>query len=438
MGASLEVDGFRVEILDAWGQPEPMALVRQTVRRVRPRIVGLSVLVFTLPSVYRLVPQIREAAPDATIVLGNMQLAEDPDLVTKVGADLGIIGMGEAPLVQLARQVIRGEKIKEIPGLVRPADGGVTVTPSKPPKDIDTLPPPARHLFGSRPYFSPSDARPMTMLTTQRGCPYRCGHCHHSSPRVRDAFPMRSRSVDAVVDELVQVTEQTDIRYFEFTDDTFTSNRERVLAFCEAVRRAGIKMEWGCDSRANLLDAELLSAMRSAGCRKLSIGVETASEAIRHEMRKMVHNHEIRATLAACREVGIETNANFIFGLPGETLQDLERTIRFALELRPNFVEFHVALALPNTPLFEDALARGVTTADIYDRFMRGEAPFPIFLPEGLEVEELRRKDLEAYRRFYLRPGYVLDRVRRLKGPADLLRHIRMALWVMGSFAARK
>jgi anaerobic magnesium-protoporphyrin IX monomethyl ester cyclase len=438
LGAALEADGFGVTILDAWAQPDPARLILDAVRRHPPRVVGLSVLVFTLPSVYRLVPQIRAAAPRAAIVLGNMQVAQDPELVAKMGADFGVLGWGEAPLVALTRQLVRGEGADEdIPGLVRPDGDGVRVTPPTCPRDIDELPPPARHLLGARRYYSPADARPMTMIATQRGCPFRCGHCHHASPDVRAAFPLRVRDVDAVVDELRLIRANTDIRYAEFTDDTFTSNRKRALAFCAALQRASVGMEWGCDSRANLLDVELLTAMNGAGCKKLSVGVETASEAIRFGMNKQIRNEEIRATFRACRQVGIETTANFMFGLPGETLDDLERTVRFAIDLRPTYVEFHIALVLPGTPLYHDAVARGVIPADVFDRFMRGEAPFPVFVPEGLDAGDLQRKDLDAYRRFYLRPGYVFERVKRLTGPADLLRHIRMALWIVMSTRSR-
>ena len=438
LGAALEADGFEVAILDAWDRDDPSRQVMDAVRRLRPRVVGLSVLVFTLPAVYRLVPRIRAAAPEATIVLGNMQVAQDPDIVVKVGADYGVVGWGEAPLVALTRRIVRGEGADDdIPGLALPDGDGVRVIPPACARDVDALPLPARHLLGARRYFSPADARPMTMIATQRGCPFRCGHCHHASPEVRAAFPLRVRGVDAVVEELRLIRAQTDIRYAEFTDDTFTSNRKRALAFCHALRRAGVDMEWGCDSRANLLDAELLTAMKAAGCKKLSIGVETASEAIRFGMNKQIRNDEIQATFGACRQAGIETTANFMFGLPGETLDDLERTVRFAIDLRPNYVEFHIALVLPGTPLYHDAVARHAIPADVFDRFMRGEAPFPVFVPEGLDAGDLQRKDLDAYRRFYLRPGYVFERVKRLKGPADLLRHIRMALWIVTSTRSR-
>ena len=437
LGAAVQDDGFDVAVLNAWGMPQPAKAVVDRVRRDRPAVVGLSVLLFNLPSAYLLVPRIREASPDSVIVLGNLQVAEDPTVVQKVGADFGILGWGEAPLVALTRHVVRGQgSLDNLPGLVTPHGDTVRVVPPA-EQDIDAIPWPDRSLLGEGAYRSPSDPRPMTMVVTQRGCPHRCSYCHHSSQNIRSVFPWRCRDMDDVVAEVAWLTEHTDTEYLEFTDDALTSSRRRVLEFCRGLRQRGVQVEWGCDARADRLDPELLRAMHGAGCRKLSLGVETGSETIRRAMAKNVSDHAVRSAIRSCRDVGIQTTANFMFGLPGESIDDLERTTRFAMDLGPDFVEFHVAMVLPNTELFRRALQRGLVTEDVFDRFMRGETPFPAFVPEGLTLSDLRRVDARAYRRFYLRLGYVVQRVRSLRGPADLLYHIKMALWVLRSTGSK-
>ncbi len=440
LGAVLLEDGFTVELLDGYIEGLGLDELLAEVTRRRPRLVGISALCFTLPVVYSLVQALKKARPDLPVVLGNMQVADDPELVSKTGADFGLLGWAEYSLRDLARWLLRSEGGRQkIAGLVHADDQGpgrpstTAVTPARRLEDLDALPHPARQLLADDVYFSPADARPMTAVTAGRGCTFGCFHCQHSNPVTQRHFYPAARSVEQILREVHDVERSSDVRYFEFTDNTFTTDRERVLSFCQGMIAAGSRLEWSCDSRANLLDRELLLAMRDAGCKKISIGVETASESARWQMNKKITNQQIRRAFSLCRQLGIETTANFIFGLPSETAADLQRSTEFAVALRPNYVEFHIALVVPNTPLFHDAVSRGLVPADVFDRYMYGEVGFPVFVPEGLKLEQLRRMDLQAYRRFYLRPGYVLERLRRLQGPADLMRHIKLALWVLSS-----
>lgn len=439
LGAALEAADFSVAVLDASALGLAPDQVVEDVRRRRPRIVGLSVLAFTLPAVYRIVQGLRARCPDAIVVLGNLQVADDPGVVPKTGAHFGVQGWGEEPLVALARACLRDEGAPDaIPGLVFVADGKLVVNPIDGMRSFDETLPPARHLLGATRYRTPVDPRPMANVTISRGCAFRCDHCHYGSAGVRACHPHQVRSTATILDEFAAIRRDTDARFVVFADDTFTIHRDRILALCEALGRQPDPLPWSCETRASLLDEELLLAMQRAGCKAISIGVETASEAIRARSHKRVTNEQIRAAFDLCRRVGVEAKANFMFGLPGERQEDFEASIRFAMELRPAYVEFHIALVLPNTPLFDDAVARGLVSPDVYDRFMRGEAGFPLYLPSGVTAQQLVRADQSAYRRFYLRPAYVLDRARRLRTFDDLWRHVRLGAWVAWSALRRK
>ncbi len=439
LGAALEADGFRVALLDASALGlAPDAVVAEVARR-RPRMLGLSVLVFTLPAVYRIVRGVRAACPETRVVLGGLHVSDDPMVVQKTGADYGVRGWGEEPLAALVRACLRGEgDPAAIPGVVHEADGKWVANPVGRLRPFDQVAPPARHLLGATRYRTPFDPRSMANVSLSRGCAFRCDHCHYGSPGVRACHPHQVRPVDSIQDEFASIRRDTGARFVTFTDDTFTIHRDRILDLCEALARETDPMPWSCETRASLLDEELLLAMRRAGCRAVSIGVETASEAIRSRSHKAVTNRHVRAAFALCRRAGIEAKANFMFGLPGERPEDFEASIRFAIELQPAYVEFHIALVLPNTPLFQDALARGLLQADVYDRFMRGEGGFPLYLPGGVTAGDLVRADQRAYRDFYLRPGYVWDRLRRLRGAGDLARHVRLGAWVAWSALRRK
>jgi len=307
LGAVLEQDGFSVEIVDAWVQRMTVETILDRVRQKRPRIVGVSLLSFTLPSVYRLVGRIRETCPESTVVLGNLYVSNDPSIVGKMDAHFGILGWGEEPLRRLARFLVRREgSVDDIPGLVFDRDGRTIVGEPYLDGDLSALPLPARHLIDGNRYFSPADHRPMANLTMTRGCPFHCEHCHFSSTNVRKCFHRQSRPVEDVVSEFQWLAAKKEVRYISFTDDTFTVDRKGVMELCSSLAGAGNKVPWGCETRASFLDRELLDAMRAAGCKGISIGVETANEEIRKRMQKRVSNEQIREAVHHCGEVGIE------------------------------------------------------------------------------------------------------------------------------------
>lgn len=432
LGAALQNDGFSVEVLDASAERLTPKEVVAEIRRRRPRLVGLSVICFTLPTVYQILRGLRRVEPEIPVVLGNLQVATDPHVVAKVGADYGVLGWGEETLVALARFLFRGEQeLDGIGGLVLVDGNDVSINPPRAPQNFENVAPPDRRLLAGSRYHSPVDHRPIANITTTRGCAFRCDHCHHSSPGVRRVHPYQHRSVSHILDEFAAIRRDTQARFVVFVDDTFTTRGEQIYELCEALANSDQRLPWSCETRASLLDEPILLAMRRAGCQVISIGVETACEQIRADSHKCVTNAEIRDAFELCRQIGMEAKANFMFGLPGEGPSHLEDSIRFAIDLKPEYVEFHFALALPDTPLAEDGISRGIIAPDAYDRFMRGEACFPVYVPEGLSVEQLVSAEKEAYRRFYLRPSYVLDRLRKLRGPGELLRHVSFGLWVV-------
>jgi anaerobic magnesium-protoporphyrin IX monomethyl ester cyclase len=179
--------------------------------------------------------------------------------------------------------------------------------------------------------------------------------------------------------------------------------------------------------RADLADEELLRRMKQAGCLRTAFGVESGNQAILDSViGKHLKLDQIRAAFKAAKKVGLETIGFFIVGLPGETEQTMDETIRFACELDPVVANFSIATPFPGTELYRMVERQGRILVHDYDEFVffEGKARFEM---DGLPAELVERKWKEAYRRFYLRPHRVARTMTRKETWLDLPRTLRMA-----------
>jgi radical SAM superfamily enzyme YgiQ (UPF0313 family) len=214
-------------------------------------------------------------------------------------------------------------------------------------------------------------------------------------------------------------------------DDSFNVQRQRVHTICDLLIAEGLNhVPWIMINgiRANLADRELLAHMKAAGCKRTAFGVESGNQAILDSIDKHLTLDQIRAAFQAAKEVGMETIGFFIIGLPGETEETMEQTIRFAIELDPLVANFSMLTPFPGTRVHQDILADGgrLLVDDWEDyAFFEGEARYEM----GTVTAELQeRKWHEAYRRFYMRPRRVLRTLLRRQTWRDLPRTMRMAL----------
>ncbi len=266
---------------------------------------------------------------------------------------------------------------------------------------------------GAFPFFG---GAPFSILVNSFGCSYRCGFC------VAGTYRIKHRAMSEVVEDVSRLNRRG-IRQIFFVDPLFTADPGRVREFCRAVR--GTRTAWVCNAHVDTIqDGTLLEAMRQAGCRALLIGVESGDDALLKRWGKGITIDRIRRAFALCRRHGIETLAYFMIGLPGEDRASARRTIRFAQELRCDYASFDYATPDEGTRLREEALEKGWCG--------------PAGLPEAVDpsrtavlgTETFSREEAaallrEAYRSFYLRPGYLLrslGKIRSLGGMSVLVR----------------
>jgi anaerobic magnesium-protoporphyrin IX monomethyl ester cyclase len=343
--------------------------------------------------------------------------------------DFAVAGEGEGTMVSLAASLDGGKSPDDVRGLAY-RDCGRVVYTGVPEfiEDLDALPFPARKLTPYGRYGSLlSRRRPSTTMFTSRGCPHRCIFCDR--PQMGKRF--RARSAANVVDELQECSDMG-IREVLIYDDTFTLDRRRVLDICEGIRERGLDVVWDARARVDTVDGELLSAMRSAGCDRIHFGVESGNGEILKTLCKGITLAQAEDAFRLASDAGIQTLAYFMIGAPHETVETVRETMDFAQRLDPDYVHFSIATPFPATGLYRMGLESGMFLEDYWQSFARKPAGgfVPAVWEENLGREELTLLLREAYRGFYLRPGYALRRLADIRSPGELVRKANAALRV--------
>jgi anaerobic magnesium-protoporphyrin IX monomethyl ester cyclase len=320
------------------------------LRDLGPRLVGITALTPAIDSVLRTASVVRRAVPDATLVAGGHHASFCADELLETGLfDLVIRGEGEIPLQALATSVLAGTGVPtDLPGAsYRRSDGPVHNPPPALLPDLDALPFPARDLVLDCDYSTYTGH----LAGTARGCPYDCSFC---SDRRLWGGRVRRRSVESVLEELASLEDLGAVTSLDFVDGTFTFDRRWLLEFCRGWSEAGLNLPWRCTARYDNMDAEVLSAMKDAGCVGLYFGLESGSQDVLDAAGKRTTIEGILSTARLVRASGIPSITSILLGLPEETEEDIERTLAFMGEVETDVFDINCYVPLPGTRYHED------------------------------------------------------------------------------------
>jgi anaerobic magnesium-protoporphyrin IX monomethyl ester cyclase len=315
------------------------------------------------------------------------------------------VGEPEDAAVQLA-QLDSLDQLSAIPSLTwRRGDAIVPHSAHGSYAGFLTMPYPAWDLVPLKAYNLPLVNRPYTLVETSRGCPYSCDFC--VAP-IHQGHKFRERGAKSIVDEIERGYREFGLDFFYLWGDTVTLNVKTFTAFCDELIARNLPIQWFGNARAdNLTDPAFVHRLRKAGCWMLAMGIETESEDIRKDMVKRLERQKIQLAISNMREAGIRSFAFFIFGYPGESLETINHTIDYAIELDPDFANFYPAVPYPGTELYNKALRDGLLVEEDWSRMeysyylMRGNG-----LDESIVMDAINR----AKRRFFMRPKYLARR----------------------------
>jgi anaerobic magnesium-protoporphyrin IX monomethyl ester cyclase len=402
--------------------------MEKLVKKVTPDVVGIQCVTFTMIDVMKTIRIVKKANPNIKIILGGPHVNIYPyETMAIKGVDYIVLGEGEAPFLDLINNMHDPKKLAKVKGIVFRKKGKVINTGNRELiQDLDTLPHPPRQMTNYKKYYSLiASHSPITTMFTSRGCPYKCIFCDR--PHLGKNF--RYRSANNVVSELEQIS-KLGIKEVFIYDDTFTVNRERVVKICKEILRRKIKVNWDVRARVNTVDYPLLKLMKKAGCVRIHYGVESGSQRVLNVLRKGITIQQVKKAFKYSRKLGITTLGYFIIGSPTETRKEIMRSIRFAKELKADFVHFAVMTPFPATELYRLGLQNGVLKNDFWREFAKN--PTEDFVPqhweENFTKDELVEMMKFAYKSFYLRPDYIIKRLFKVRSVYEILKKGKVAL----------
>ena len=406
LAAYLEKEGFSVKVYDPGAEGLLLNEIIGRLKKDRPKVVGFSALTSGLRTALQMAQEIKSNFANKVVVgIGGSHINVDPGFVNRHPQfDFAVVGDGEITLSKIVKKVMEGRKLNQ------------KIFVGEMVQNLDDLPFPARHLINIKNYFPREKPggkeKPTAAIVGSRGCPYNCCFCSRS----KSWRQVRFRSAKNIVDEMEEIASDYDGK-FSFTDDAITLNREVTLELCEELRKRNCHFHWLGMTRADLLDEELISKMKEAGCEELFFGVESGNLRVRNQIiGKNLTDEEIKKAIFFCQKHKIRASVFLMLGFPTETKKELAETVNFGLKFQPDFIGVHQTLPLPGSEVFKIAVKEGQIFADLIDQYAEGKlgdgfvGNWPVYVPAGMTKEYLLEAKKRAYRRFYLNPRWILRR----------------------------
>lgn len=413
LGAMLEKHQIPVRILDAGIEKMGLEATYRKVAEIDPAIIGISSTTPEYPLIEKFACLLKQRFPKVSLVLGGPHATLDPGSVLRAPfIDFAVRGEGEHTFTELCQYLLNKKKrLSDIRGISYHHKGKITHNPDRPmTDDLDSIPFPARHLIHHeryRNYGRVYKQKPVAVMITSRGCPYKCIFCAH------DIFGRKYRFVSArkMADEIKILQKEYGIKEIFFREDNFTANRKRVTEFCDILLKEKINVSWMCLADANSITEELAYKMKQAGCWHVAIGVESGNQDIQKILKKNLDLEKVRQVFDFVQKAGLKTLAFFMIGNYADSRRTVMETIRYANSLNTDFATFTITTPFPNTELYDMAVQENLITSYDIGQITNNPSVFrqkaPVLRTKSLSAEQLRKLQLMAIACFYLRPGQL-------------------------------
>jgi radical SAM superfamily enzyme YgiQ (UPF0313 family) len=238
-----------------------------------------------------------------------------------------------------------------------------------------------------------------------------------------------------LVKEIRHIVEQEGIEEIFFYSDTFTIHKPWVMELCDLLVKGGLRVRWSCNSRVDTIDEEMVAAMRTAGCQLMAFGTESGVQAILDGVKKLATVEDAERAVRMTKAGGIECLTFFMLGLPGETWETIETSIRFASRLDPDYLVVYIATPYPGTEFYDLAKSQGWLVDEDWQRYLSTESA--VIQTEHLSPEDLLKAQRLFYRRFYFRPSYMWRRLKSIRSFDDVAFNAKRAASMLGYFSRR-
>jgi radical SAM superfamily enzyme YgiQ (UPF0313 family) len=407
IASTLEKAGFEAKIHDNYLLRSSVEEIKREVERLNPEIVGVSCNSVNYKRCLEISKAVKDTGLNCKVVVGGPHATYVPEsILANSEIDYVVIGEGEQAMLELAKRIKEGaslKKIAKIPGIAYKSRAGFKRNPLKFMDHLDDVPLPARHMLQMQRYnrkIEFLDVEPVDIMNVIRGCPFNCLFCETKElwgPISRYFSPAR------IVEEVEHLTKTYNTKGIYFIGDNFTINERVVTEVCELLRKKKLGVEWICDTRVDLVSRNLLKTMRDAGCRTIWFGVESGSPRILQKLNKGITLEKAVEAFKLCKEVGIRTACSFLMGIPGETMEDMNATFKFAKKLNPDWCQFNIFIAVPGSKLYEEV---------IQEKLYSHRDGFVTYVKtEEFDYQSLLKIQKKFHKKFNRAPNRVLRRI---------------------------
>lgn len=421
LAAALRGAGFQdVSLIDCLKEKLKTGDLQERLTRLKPAVIGFQAYSYDFGTAARSIIDIKKVIPGVPVILGGphvsatntLSLEEIPEI------DFAFAGEGEVGLPLLMKRISGAANIplRDIPGLVYREGSNLRQNPRAVIEDLDVLDFPAWDLMVPAEYpDSPQSGFykrfPIVSISTTRGCPYLCTFCGSA---VNMGKTLRFRSIPVVLEEMRMLYHDYGVREFHIIDDMFNFKKQRVIDFCEGIRKHKLDINYTFPNglRLNLLDREMLRLMKETGAYAFNVGIESGSQRILDKMKKNLTLELIEEKVNLVREAGLDPCGFFIIGFPGETTEDIKATIRFAKKLKLKRAHFSNFLPLPGTEATRLLVEKEEIEKPAWDNLFYSKVPYA---PRGITKKKLKAWQRRAYLAFYLRPAILFKMLLDIK-----------------------
>lgn len=336
----------------------------------------------------------------------------------------------EYTIRDICKAVDKKKPLSKVPGITfRGKDNKAIVNPDRPfIANLDELPMPDRNDFKIENYQQAFfNGKKTALIITSRGCPYNCTFCLWPNSLLGHQF--RSRSPKNVVDEIELLIKTENIDGVYFDDDTFLVDKVRAKEICEEIVKRRLKISWRCMARVNNIDYETLQAMKKAGCTDVFYGFESGSERILKDVNKGITKEQIREAVKLTKKAGLVASGSFIIGLPEESKETIEETVKFAISLKADYVQFAIAAPFPGTALYEQVKREGLLCVNSWSDFDGCHGP--AIRTRYLSKRELSGVLRKIYLKYYTSPAIIWQNLSMCRSTEDIARIFKGAKSVL-------
>ena len=409
LGAVLENDGHKVEVLDYYAEDISKKQLDNYLKS--SDAVGMTVYTSSYKFVADITKIIKELNPEIPLIIGgpHCTFLQKKSLLDFPEADFSVIGEGEQVILDIVKFLQGNKKLSEIHGIYyRDKNSIKSGKPLQVIDNLDNLLYPARHLVEKYDYgtfsFGYTLRKRVTSMITTKGCPFHCRFCSRYGNFIKE-WGFRMRTAENIVSEIKEINGK--YNSVMIVDDNFLADNKRAHKIFDMVLESEINMDFLIEgARVDTADEELYMKMKKAGVKFIHYGIESGNQDVLDFYNKKTTLQQIRKSTALAKKMNFFIAASFIIGAPIETRKHVENTIKFACSLPIDLANFSPLVYIMGSSLWVEAVENKKISPDEYIKLADSNQNLGSF-----NKEELLDYTMEAFNTFYFRPNYLIRQI---------------------------